>query len=63
MINIDEVLDDFRAEALDPTSVRAWMLTNLDRFNIFVPESSVDLLPFLETYVRARIGSVFEGSA
>jgi hypothetical protein len=39
------------------------MLTNLDRMNIYVPEASAALIPDLEMYVRARLGSVYEGSA
>jgi hypothetical protein len=50
-------------EHLDETTVKAWMLTNLDRINIFVPAESPLVLNELEKYVRARIGSVFEGSA
>ena len=48
---------------LDKSTVRTWMLANLDRVNLYVPSSSADLLPHLEMYVRARVGSVFEGSA
>ncbi len=50
-------------DALDASNVRAWMLANLDRLNIFVPATSPLVLAPLEMYVSARIGSVFEGSA
>jgi hypothetical protein len=50
-------------DQLDTTSVKPWMLANLDRLHIFVPASSLTVLPVLEMYVRARVGSVFEGSA
>ena len=43
--------------------IRAWMTTNLDRMHIFVREPSRDFLTTVELYVRARIGSVYEGSA
>lgn len=49
-------------EHLDQQSLKQWMLTNLDRLNIYVPASDVSILPALEMYVRARFGSVFEGS-
>ena len=48
---------------LDYSNVKQWMLTNLDRLHIFVPADAPEVLPVLEMYVRARVGSVFEGSA
>ena len=48
---------------LDGTTVKTWMLSNLDRMHIYVPGTSPLVLAALEMYVRARIGSVFEGSA
>lgn len=52
-------------EALDESTVRDWMLTHLDRANVYVPESvDEEILRHLEMYLRARLGgSVFEGSA
>jgi hypothetical protein len=50
-------------DLLDQGNVKDWMLANLDRANIYVPEASADLIPHLEMYVRARLGSVYEGSA
>lgn len=50
-------------DSLTPENVRSWMLANLDRANLYVPAASADLIPHLEMYVRARLGSVFEGSA
>jgi len=50
-------------EHLDATNVKGWMLANLDRAHVYVPESSSLVLAPLEIYVRARTGSVFEGSA
>lgn len=48
---------------LDSSTVKPWMLSSLDRLHIFVPATSPVVLAPLEMYVRARIGSVFEGSA
>lgn len=48
---------------LDESTVKPWMLANLDRLHIFVPAHAPLVLASLEMYVRARIGSVFEGSA
>jgi hypothetical protein len=48
---------------LDETTVKQWMLLNLDRLHIYVPAGSLLVLTALEMYVRARVGSVFEGSA
>ena len=48
---------------LDASNVKPWMLAHLDRLHIFVPAESSEVLPVLEMYVRARVGSVFEGSA
>jgi hypothetical protein len=39
------------------------MKANLDRANIYVSPEGLDQLPSLEMYVRAHVGSVFEGSA
>lgn len=51
-------------DQLDTSTVRDWMLTHLDRANVYVPASSAELIPQLEMYVRARLGgSVYEGSA
>lgn len=48
---------------LSPVTVREWMTANLDRLHIFVPGDRPQVRSVLELYVRARIGSVFEGSA
>jgi hypothetical protein len=47
----------------DTASIRSWMTANLDRLHIFVRQPSRELLTTVELYVRARIGSVYEGSA
>jgi len=48
---------------LGERDVKTWMLSNLDRGHVFVPGDRPDVLASLEVYVRARVGSVFEGSA
>jgi hypothetical protein len=48
---------------LDQSTAKPWMLANLDRMHIYVPAGSPLVLAAMEMYVRARIGSVFEGSA
>jgi hypothetical protein len=48
---------------LDDLSVKSWMLTHLDRFHFYVPAGHDTVLASLEVYVRARVGSVFEGAA
>jgi hypothetical protein len=48
---------------LDETTVKPWMLASHGRLHIFVAGGSPLVLEALEMYVRARIGSVFEGSA
>jgi hypothetical protein len=48
---------------LDVSNVREWMLSHLDRANVYVPEGNAALIPDLEMYVRGRLGSVYEGSA
>lgn len=47
----------------DARDIKRWMLGNLDRMHIFVREPSRELLTTVELYVRARVGSVYEGSA
>jgi hypothetical protein len=49
--------------AADAASIRPWMTANLDRLHIFVRQPSPKFLATLELYVRAQIGSVYEGSA
>ncbi len=46
---------------LDADSVENWMLTNLERTHFFLPGDRVQVRTALEIYVRARVGSVFEG--
>jgi hypothetical protein len=48
---------------LDEASVKPWMLSNHNRLHIYVPAGAPVVLASLEMYVRARIGSVFKGSA
>jgi hypothetical protein len=50
-------------ESLDERDVQSWMLTNLARLHIFVQDGHPMVAASLEVYVRARIGSVFEGAA
>lgn len=47
----------------DAANIRSWMIANLDRMHIFVRPPSSELLTSVELYVRARIGSVYEGAA
>ena len=49
--------------AEDAADIRHWMTRNLDRMHIFVRQPSPEFLTTVELYVRARIGSVYEGSA
>jgi hypothetical protein len=37
------------------------MLTNLDRTHFFLPGDRAQVRAALEIYIRARVGSVFEG--
>ncbi len=50
-------------EQLDAQSVKPWMLGNLDRAHLYVAGDAVPILAQLEVYVRARVGSIFEGAA
>lgn len=51
-------------EGLTEHNVKQWMLANLERVHFFVPSSATaTVLKPLEVYIRARVGSVFEGSA
>jgi hypothetical protein len=50
-------------QELTELNVKDWMFRNLDRFHLYVPSDRPELLAELEVYVRARIGSVFEGAA
>ena len=50
-------------DVIDESSVKLWMLTHLDRTHLYVPAGHDLVLASLEVYVRARVGSVFEGAA
>jgi hypothetical protein len=50
-------------ERLDADSDENWMLTNLDRTHFFLPGEQAQVRAALEIYVRARVGSVFEGAS
>lgn len=50
-------------DELDESSVKLWMLSHLDRAHFYVPAGHDLVLASLEVYVRARVGSVFEGAA
>jgi hypothetical protein len=50
-------------EHLDANSVKGWMLQHLDRAHFYLPAGHNLVLSSLEVYVRARVGSVFEGAA
>ncbi len=39
------------------------MLRNLDRDHFYVPTDKPDVVSLLEVFVRAKVGSVFEGAA
>lgn len=49
-------------EEPDLENPRLWMRQHLDRVNIYVPGDRPRVLSELETYIRARVGSVFEGA-
>jgi hypothetical protein len=48
---------------LDAEIVENWMLTNLDRFHFFMPGDCARVRAAMEVYIRARVGSVFEGAS
>jgi hypothetical protein len=47
---------------LDPSTVKPWMLANLERTHFFVAADRREVVAELEVFVRARVGSVFEGA-
>ena len=47
---------------LNADSAGDWIRANLDRTHFFIPAGRPQLLATLEIYVRARVGSVFEGA-
>jgi hypothetical protein len=48
---------------LDAETVEDWMLNNLDRTHFFMPGDCARVRATLEVYVRARVGSAFEGAS
>ncbi len=49
--------------SLDDSTVKRWMLTNLDRAHWYIAGDRAEVISELEVFVRARVGSVFEGAA
>lgn len=49
--------------SLDEASVAEWMRRHLDRVHFYVPDDRAVVIESLEVYIRARVGSVFEGAA
>ncbi len=50
-------------DVIDDSSVKPWMLKHLDRAHFYLPAGHDLVLASLEMYIRARVGSVFEGAA
>lgn len=50
-------------EHLDAGAVRDWMLANLERTHFFMPGDRAEVRSALEVYIRARVGSAFEGAS
>ena len=48
-------------EYVETARIPDWMLASLDRIHFFVPGDRPRVCTALEIYVRARVGSVFEG--
>jgi hypothetical protein len=48
---------------LDVNGVESWMLANLDRTHFLISGDRPQACAALEVYVRARVGSVFEGAS
>lgn len=49
-------------QQLTTDSVDEWIRTHLDRTHFFDPAGNPQVLATLEVYIRARVGSVFEGA-
>lgn len=50
-------------QELDAEAVANWMFANLDRIHFFIPGDRPQVRTALEVYIRARVGSVFEGAS
>ena len=46
---------------IDANTIGKWMRDNLDRIHFFMPGDRAEVRAALEVYIRARVGSVFEG--
>jgi hypothetical protein len=49
-------------QSLTVESVGDWIRASLDRTDFFIPAGCPQVLATLEVYIRARVGSVFEGA-
>jgi hypothetical protein len=47
--------------SLDEAMVRRWIENNTDRDNFYLASSDAHLLGKLETYLKGRLGPIFEG--
>ena len=61
-IENNPLLFDFLGIDSLPVDTGDWIRKNTDRDNFFVDGSRKQLLSLLEVYMKARLGSVFEGS-
>ncbi|MDP9405346.1 MAG: hypothetical protein M3O86_01925 [Actinomycetota bacterium] len=48
-------------DRLELATVGEWIKQNTSRDQFFLPADAATLTPMLETYVRGRLGPVFEG--
>jgi hypothetical protein len=49
-------------QSLTVESVGDWIRASVDRTDFFIPAGCPQVLATLEVYIRARVGSVFEGA-
>jgi hypothetical protein len=47
--------------SLDESNIRAWIEANTERDNFYLKADDAHLLGKLETYLKGRLGPVFEG--
>lgn len=47
---------------LTTSTVKSWMMQNLDRTHYFVPAAEAEVRSALEIFIRAHVGSIFEGA-
>ena len=61
-IKNNKILWNYLGVNKHPLDFGEWIKTNTDRDHFFMDMARMDLMPFLEVYIKGVLGPIFEGS-